>query len=121
MSHRLSALLNPSSVALIGASNNPARIGGMPLDLLQHFGDAGQGYPVNPKSDGGVGVKCYADSGSVAAAPGLAVLAIGAQDVTDMLRRCHAKGVKAAIVYAGGFAEMGGEGEHLQAEMEAFV
>lgn len=121
MSHRLSALLNPSSVALIGASNNPARIGGMPLDLLQHFGYAGKVYPVNPKYDEVFGFKCYADIESVPAAPELAVLAIGAQDVTDMLRRCHAKGVKAAIVYAAGFAEMGGEGEHLQAEMEAFV
>jgi acyl-CoA synthetase (NDP forming) len=121
MSHRLSALLNPSSVALVGASNNPARIGGMPLDLLRHFGYAGQVYPVNPKYDEVFGYTCYPDIESLPAAPELAVLAIGAQDVTSLLRRCHAKGVKAAIVYAAGFAEMGGEGEKLQAEMEAFV
>src|SRR5690606_35008373 len=111
---------NPSSVALIGASNHPARIGGMPLDLLRHFGYAGQVYPVNPKYDEVFGFTCYPDIESVPAAPELAVLAIGAQDVTSMLRRCHAKGVKAAIVYAAGFAEMGGDGEKLQAEMVAF-
>lgn len=121
MSHRLSALLNPTSVALVGASNNPARIGGMPLDLLRHFSYAGQVYPINPKYDEVFGFPCYPDIESVPAAPELAVLAIGAQDVTSMLRRCHARGVKAAIVYAAGFAEMGGEGEKLQAEMEAFV
>jgi acyl-CoA synthetase (NDP forming) len=121
MSHRLSALLNPSSVALIGASNNPARIGGMPLDLLQHFGYAGKVYPINPKYDEVFGYTCYADIESTPEAPELVVLAIGAQDITQMLRRCHARGVKAAIVYAAGFAEMGGDGEQLQAEMEAFV
>ena len=121
MSHRLSALLNPSSVALIGASNNPARIGGMPLDLLQHFGYAGNVYPINPKYDEVFGYTCYPDIESTPQAPELAVLAIGAADVTSMLHRCHARGVKAAIVYAAGFAEMGGDGEALQAEMEAFV
>lgn len=121
MSHRLSALLNPSSVAFIGASNNPARIGGMPLDLLRHFGYAGHVYPVNPKYEEVFGFTCYPDIESVPATPELAVLAIGAQDVTSLLRRCHAKGIKAAIVYAAGFAEMGGDGEALQAEMEAFV
>ena len=43
MSHRLSALLNPTSVALVGASNNPARIGGMPLDLLGSRATKGAG------------------------------------------------------------------------------
>ncbi|MNV54292.1 hypothetical protein D3C71_1464780 [compost metagenome] len=49
MSAALTPLLEPGSIALIGASSNPARIGGMPLDLLQRFGYAGQVYPINPK------------------------------------------------------------------------
>ena len=121
MSHRLSPLLQPVSIAMIGASNNPARIGGMPLDLLRHFGYQGQVYPVNPKYEEVFGYRCYADIESVPAAPDLVVLAIGAADVTAMLRRCHARGAKAAIVYAAGFAEMGGEGVALQEELEAFA
>src|SRR3546814_16467138 len=57
---------------------------------------------------------CYPDIESLPKAPDLAVLAIGAKDVTPMLERCHAKGVKAAIVYAAGFAEEGPIGRALQ-------
>ncbi|MEK7319219.1 MAG: CoA-binding protein, partial [Pseudomonadota bacterium] len=49
MAHMLEPLLNPASIAIIGASDNPGRIGGMPIDLLVRFGYAGAVYPVNPK------------------------------------------------------------------------
>ena len=121
MAHRLDPLLQPRSIALIGASGNPARIGGMPLDLLRHFGYAGEVYPINPKYDEVFGWRCRPDIESLPAAPDLVVLAVAAQDVTAMLRRAHAKGVKAAIVYAAGFAEAGDAGKALQEELEAFV
>ena len=47
--HRLEPLLNPDSIAIVGASNNAARIGGMPIAHLTKFGYAGQIYPINPK------------------------------------------------------------------------
>ncbi|WP_026354866.1 acetate--CoA ligase family protein [Massilia niastensis] len=121
MPHRLSPMLQPGSIAMIGASNDPKRIGGMPLDLLKHFGYQGRVYPVNPKYGDVFGYRCYPDIESVPAAPDLVVLAIGAADVTAMLRRCRAHGARAAIVYAAGFAEMGGEGAALQEELEAFA
>lgn len=121
MSHRLRSLLEPRSITLIGASNDAGRIGGMPLDLLRHFGYAGSVYPVNPKYEEVFGYRCFADVESLPDTPDLAVLAIAAADVTAMLRRCHAKGIPAAIVYAAGFAEAGGSGEALQREFEAFV
>ncbi|NMF89564.1 acetate--CoA ligase family protein [Aromatoleum petrolei] len=121
MSHRLSPLLQPRSIAMIGASNNAARIGGMPLDLLKHFGYEGRVFPVNPKYEEIFGYPCYPDIESVPEAPELVVLAIGAADVTAMLRRCHARGARAAIIYAAGFAEMGGEGIALQEELERFA
>lgn len=121
MSHRLTPLLEPRSIAVIGASNNPSRIGGMPLQLLRDFGYAGRVYPVNPKYADVFGYACHADIESVPEGIDLAVLAIGAGDVTAMLRRCHARGVRAAIVYAAGFAEMGEDGTALQDELEAFA
>ena len=121
MSHRLEPLLQPRSIALIGASNNPGRIGGMPLALLRDFGYAGEVYPVNPKYEEVFGYRCYPDIESVPGVPDLAVLAIGAEDVTAMLARCHAHGIPAAMVYAAGFAEAGPVGAALQAELEAFV
>ncbi len=121
MTPSLDPLLNPRSIAMIGASANAGRIGGMPLELLTRFGYAGGIYPVNPKHQEVFGRRCWPDIESVPEPVDLAVLAIAAADVTPMLRRCHAKGVRAAIVYAAGFAEAGGEGVRLQDELEAFV
>lgn len=121
MTARLDPLLNPRSIALIGASANPGRIGGMPLELLTRFGFQGGIYPVNPKYQEVFGLRCWPDIEAVPEPVDLAVLAIGAAEVTPMLRRCHAKGIRAAIVYAAGFAEAGGEGTRLQDELEAFV
>ena len=47
--HRLEPLLNPASIAIVGASNNAARIGGMPIAHLTNFGYQGRIYPINPK------------------------------------------------------------------------
>ncbi|MGY8525688.1 acetate--CoA ligase family protein [Paracidovorax citrulli] len=121
MTHVLEPLLNPGSIAIIGASDNPGRIGGMPIDLLVRFGYAGAVYPVNPKYEAVFGLRCYPRLEDVPRDIDLAVLAIGAGDVTPMLARCHAHGVRAAIVYAAGFAEAGERGGALQREMEAFV
>ncbi|MDH1524645.1 acetate--CoA ligase family protein [Achromobacter mucicolens] len=121
MTSRLEPLLNPRSIAMIGASGNPGRIGGMPLELLTRFGFEGGIYPVNPKYQEVFGLRCWPDIEAVPEPVDLAVLAIAAAEVTPMLRRCHAKGIPAAIVYAAGFAEAGGVGARLQAELEAFV
>jgi acyl-CoA synthetase (NDP forming) len=121
VTHRLDPLLQPRSIAMVGASNNPGRIGGMPLDLLRHFGYAGQVYPVNPKYEEVFGYTCYPDIESLPQAPDLVVLAISAEEVTPMLERCHAKGIPAALVYAAGFAEAGAAGAALQERLEAFA
>lgn len=121
MSKSLASLLDPQSITIIGATNNPGRIGGMPLDMMSHFGYQGQVYPVNPKYTEMFGYQCYPDIESLPAIPDLAVLAIAANDVTPMLKRCHAKGIQAAIVFAAGFAEAGDEGLALQKELEAFA
>jgi len=121
MSHRLDPLLQPDSIALIGASNDAGRIGGMPLDILRHFEFPGAVYPVNPKYEEVFGYKCYPDIESLPAVPDLAVLAVAAPGVTAMLERCHALGVRAAIIYAAGFAEAGDAGQALQTELEEFA
>lgn len=121
MNHRLEPLLNPASICFIGASNSAGRIGGLPLSLIVKYGYRGKVYPVNPKYEEVFGLKCYPDLESLPESPQLAVLAIGAKDVLAMLKRCHAKGIPAAIVYAAGFAEEGEAGRQLQDELEAFA
>ena len=76
MTQPLDPLLNPRSIAMIGASADPGRIGGMPLELLTRFGYAGGIYPVNPKYQEVFGRRCFPDIESVPEPVDLAVLAI---------------------------------------------
>lgn len=121
MTQQLEPLLNPGSIAFIGASNRKERIGGMPIDLLATFAYAGKVFPVNPKYTEVFGYPCFPDIESVPESPDLVVLAIGAADVVSMLERCHRRGARAAIVYAAGFAEEGERGKQLQETLEAFA
>ncbi|CAG9182905.1 Trans-feruloyl-CoA synthase FCS1 [Cupriavidus pinatubonensis] len=117
----LSQLLEPASIAIIGASRDTSRIGGVALDHLQRLGYRGTVYPVNPRYAEIAGLACYPDVESLPKTPDVAVLALGADDVLPQLRRCHAVGIRAAILYASGFAEAGEAGIGLQAELTAFA
>ena len=117
----LATLLKPRSIAIIGASDNPKRVGGIPMELLARAGFE-KLYPVNPKSPTVQGRTAYADIESVPEVVDLALLALGADDVVPYLDRCHAVGVKSAIVFAAGYAETNeAEGLARQAQLEAFT
>jgi acetate---CoA ligase (ADP-forming) len=110
----LSALLKPQSVAIVGASDDPGRIGGRPLRYLIELGFAGPIYPVNP---GRTTVQGLPSFNSISAIPGpvdLAVIAISADKALVSLEECAAKGVNAAVVFSAGFAETGDSGRDLQ-------
>ena len=119
--HAMDRLLNPGSIAVIGASADPKRLGGIAIDHLVEFGYEGAVYPVNPKYPEMHGLPCYPDIEAVPETPDVVVLAIAAEHVLSTLKRCHEKGVKAAIVYASGYAEAGEEGSARQRELEAFA
>ncbi|MDB5856772.1 MAG: CoA-binding protein, partial [Ramlibacter sp.] len=72
----LGALFEPSSVAVIGASDDPARIGGRPLRYLHRGGFAGAVYPVNPNRDTVQGLKAYPDVTSIPFPVDLAIIAL---------------------------------------------
>jgi len=114
-------LLDPRSIAVIGASADPKRLGGIAIDHLVDFGYGGVVYPINPKYPEMHGLRCYPDIESLPQTPDLVVLAIGADAVQPMLHRCYAKGVRATIVYASGYAEAGGQGAARQRELQAFA
>ena len=117
----LAPLMRPRSIAVIGASDNPARIGGVPVDLLKRAGFA-RLYPVNPKNETVQGLQAFPDIESVPEVPDLVILAISAEATLPMLKRCHARGIPAALVYASGYAETNeAEGAARQAELTAFA
>lgn len=120
--HRLEPLINPGSIAILGASENPGRVGGMPLQLLLQHGFAGPVYPINPKYREISGLRCYADIESLPEPVDLLALAVSARDVVPHLRRAAARGVRSAVVFASGFAETNEpEGRRLQDEFEACI
>ncbi len=117
----LDALLKPRSIAVIGASDNPKRIGGVPMDLLLRAGFE-RVYAVNPKNATIQGQKAYPDIESVPEAVDLVIIALSADLTLPMLERCHAKGIPAALVYASGYAETSeAEGIAKQAELIEFA
>lgn len=113
----LAPLLAPKSVALIGASDDPQRIGGRPLRYLREGGFAGAIYPVNPKRETVQGLRSYASLADLPATAEVAILAVPAAGTLDAVRACAAHKVKAAIVFSAGFAEADEAGRAAQEEM----
>ena len=117
----LEPLLKPKSIAIIGASDNKARIGGVPMDLLLRAGFE-RVYAVNPKNDTVQGKPAYKDIESVPEVVDLVIVAVSADATLPMLERCHALGIKAAMAYASGYAETNeAEGLQRQEELIAFT
>lgn len=117
----LKALFEPRSVAVIGASSNPARIGGRPLDYYLKAGFKGRIYPVNPKRTEIQGLKAYPNITSIPDQIDLAVLAISANLVAEALTACGDKGVKAVVLFSAGFSEQGEAGDLLQVQLDHIV
>jgi acetyltransferase len=113
----LDALFRPRSVAMIGASASPGKLGHDILYNLIHAGFKGPIYPVNPKADRLLGLKGYKDIASLPAPPDLAVVVIPSRMVLEAIEECGKLGVRAAVVVTGGFAEAGPDGEKLQKEL----
>lgn len=105
----LDALFNPGSVAVIGASNEQV-VGRHDFVLpLLNFGYRGRIYPVNPKYNVVHGLKCYKNIIDVDDDVDLAIVAVSAPNVEEVIKNCAKKGVKFAHIYASGFKELGDE------------
>ncbi|MES0362491.1 MAG: acetate--CoA ligase alpha subunit [Desulfobacteria bacterium] len=113
----LQHFFNPSSVAVVGASQNPSKIGYEILNNIVQYGYGGSVYPINPKAQEILGLKAYPDLTSVPSKIDLAVIALPAPAVMDILKQCGTKGVDSIIVISAGFKETGPEGARLEEEL----
>ena len=104
------ALLNPASVAVIGASGQPGALSWWPLHLLRQYGFAGEIVPVNPNRSEIDGVPCVPDLASLGHPVDVAVVALNAENSISAVRECAAAGVGAVILPAQGFGEIGATG-----------
>lgn len=113
----LERLFEPRSIAVVGASADPAKAGYHALAALSDFG--GAIFAVNPRAGAIQGRDAYASLREVGARLDLAALAVPAEMVPAVLEDCAAAGVEAAVIFAGGFAESGQAGAALQARVAA--
>ena len=114
---RLSAALDPQSVAIIGASENPEKIGGRPIKYMLRAGYKGRIFPVNPNRAVIQGLEAYPDVASLPEAPDLAIVAVPGMAAVAAVAACAQRGVKVAVVVTSGFGEMGEPGKRAQDEM----
>jgi acyl-CoA synthetase (NDP forming)/RimJ/RimL family protein N-acetyltransferase len=103
-------VLHPTSVAVIGASTDPSKIGHAVLANLLHGNFTGPVYPVNPEARSVRGVRAYPSVTDIPDEVDLAVVAVPAAGIDEVMDSCQAKAVKALVVVSAGFADVGGSG-----------
>lgn len=110
-------LFSPRSVAIVGASDNRSRPGGRGIDAMLSNGYAGRILPVHPRLKEIQGLRCYASVMDIDGDIDLAVIALPAQGVVDIIPELGARGIPNAIVLGAGFRESGLEGAMLQEKL----
>lgn len=113
----LHPIFYPRSIAIIGASKDPTKRGFRSIQKLLEDGFTGAIYPVNPKEVSILGQVTYSSLAEIPGSVDLALVCTPAKTLPDVIAQCGAKGVKGAVVLAGGFAEAGDEGKMLQERM----
>jgi acetyl coenzyme A synthetase (ADP forming)-like protein len=117
MPDSLLPFFQPNCVAIIGASQNPKKLSNGIVKNMLAYGYQGKIYPVNPKAEEILGLKCYPDISKIPGDVDLAVIILPAPFIASVLTNCGEKGVEAVTVISGGFKEVGAEGAALEKEL----
>jgi acyl-CoA synthetase (NDP forming) len=115
----LHSLFRPRSLAIVGASTDPNKIGGRPIYFLKKAGYSGAIYPVNPSNQEVQGIPAFASVSAIPEAMDQAIIALPANRVLPALEECIARGVQSVQVFSAGFAEVDAKGKALQEELRA--
>ncbi|MCM8757403.1 MAG: acetate--CoA ligase family protein, partial [Candidatus Omnitrophica bacterium] len=115
----IAKFFQPESVAVVGASREESKLGHRLLKNVIEAGFPGRIYPVNPKADEVLGLKCYPDITYLPETPDLAVIVIPSGLVVEVVRRYGQRGGRAVIVISAGFKEAGEEGKRREEELVA--
>jgi acyl-CoA synthetase (NDP forming) len=112
-------LWEADSIAIIGASNDPLRIGGRPISYMLQRNYKGRIYPVNPKQEIIQGLKAYPSVEALPETPDIAIIAVASGMVNQMLADLGKRGTRLAVILSAGFSEVGNEGKLMQEELIA--
>ncbi|MEF8788010.1 MAG: acetate--CoA ligase family protein [Planctomycetota bacterium] len=107
----------PKSIAVVGASRTPGKVGYDVVANLLSNSFSGTIYPVNPKADTVQGLDCYGDVTDIPGEVDLAVVAIPAKIVPDIIDQCAKKDIDSVVVISAGFKETGQKGKELEQEL----
>ncbi len=111
----MQSLFDPSSIALVGASETPGSVGQKLIENLRPF--SGRLYPVNPRRASVSGINSFPTITAIGQEIDLAIIATPARSVPEIVRECAEVGVKGAIIISAGFKECGSEGAELERQI----
>ena len=114
----INGFFDARSVAVVGASSTPGKVGNTVVDSLVNSDYQGQVYPINPTRDEIMGVKAYPSLSAIEDSVDLVVVTVGLQYVPALLEECHHKGIHNMVIISGGGKELGGESEVLEMEIQ---
>lgn len=110
----LHEILNPRSIAIYGASNNPAKMGSMQLINILETGFRGRVYPIHRKEREVLGLRAYPSASELPEPADLAQVVTPPQTVPEIMEEIGRAGIRRAIIISGGFKELGSEGAELE-------
>jgi len=108
----------PKSVALVGASSTPGKIGNSVLDALGKQDYKGKVYPINPKQKKILGIKCYPSLEAIKAKVDLVVVCVDLSACPPIMKTCAKKGIHNVVIVSGGGKELGGDRAAMEAEVK---
>ena len=117
----LRKLVSPTSIVVVGASTDTKRVGGEIILNLKTGGFRGDVFPVNPKYREICGYSCFPDVTAIDRAADMAVVAVNAEQVPNVIRDCGRAGISIAVVLSSGFGEAGTSGMELQRELDEVI
>lgn len=117
----LNKLFNPDTIAVIGASRDPKKVGAIAVRNIVDSGFKGKIYPVNPKAGEIQGFESYKDIASIPKIPDLAIISLPGELVLEILRQIQEKGTQNVVIYSAGFGETGDDGKKEEEKISRFA
>ena len=117
-SKNMEMFFTPQSVALVGASATPGKIGNSVLDSLAKHDYKGKVFPINPKQEEILGIKCYPSISAIPEKVDLVVVCVDLSVTPPILEECAKKGIHSVVIVSGGGKELGGERAAYEAEVK---
>lgn len=114
----METFFTPQSVALVGASATPGKVGNSVLDSIAKHDYKGKVYPINPKSEEILGIKCYPTLDAIQDPVDLVVICVDLSVTPPVLETCAKKGIHNVVIVSGGGKELGGERAAYEAEIK---